>query len=166
MKKKHDELPISQEIPRPQLINTGQTRTKLPTLTYNTITAKTPRLSCLGDNFFSAIPKRFKVPETPLIHNLTFIPETPFLPGTHQHEVKQHKSRDICPVVPETPSLNDSPVRASKVQRGPVQVKAKEKHLRPSRDKNLHLSKREFIQLVPETPFLNLRSSEEISLYE
>ena len=132
---------------------------------------KTPQLSCPGGDLSRTVPEKFKIPETPFIPKPPFVPETPLLCGTPRCDKRSDQKRKICTMVPETPFLNVSPMPEKNViQRHPIDfntrepTRTKEQHTRP--DHTNSLAKKQFVQVVPETPSLKFKSSEELSLYD
>lgn len=169
-------LPLTQEFPKLQLTNKGQIRREFPITNHicgtdEVVIPKTPQLSHPGGDLSGTVPEKFKIPETPFIPKPPFIPETPLLCGTPQCDKRSDQKRKLCTMVPETPFLNVSPIPEKNViQRNPIDfnrkepVRTKEQHSRP--DQKNSLAKKQFVQVVPETPSLKFKSSEELSLYD
>lgn len=103
----------------------------------------------------------FKVPETPLVH------QVPSTSGKPQCKIILHQNEKVtCNMVPETPLLDISPLSTKNVQRQPSpfsSLKVQGQDKRQSFGKDLNIMGH--TQIVPETPYLTLTLEEEL-LYE
>ena len=168
--KRGNDLPLSQEFPKLQLVKERQLHGG-SSATYNSCGSeqeaipKTPQLARSKAEIPSAITQKFKIPETLFISKPAFFPETP------QLEVRLQKIGKVCTVVPQTPLVNapmeDNFQRLSDPTHFYITetpIKTKEKDTRQGYSK--HLAKRQFVQVVPETPYLKFKSCDELSLYD
>lgn len=164
-----DNLPISQELPKPQASVKEFTA---PGRQYcgakETTMTKTPP---------KKFPPKFKIPETPLLNNFSETSQVGklFIPGTPQHQLTAHQKRNwlLCSAVPDTPPLDGIPVAADCYEKQPThfytsetpvaQMKNKEKENRERCARNWGKT---HVQVVPETPKLKLKSTDELSLYD
>ena len=169
IKREKCDLPLSQEFPKLHLANKGQTRREFAITdhicgTEEVVIPKTPQPSCPGGDLSRTGPEKFKIPETPFIPKPPSVPETPFLSGSPQCDRRLHHNLFNL-------FLNVSPMPAkNEIQRHPIDfntrgpIRTKEQHSRPDYSNNL--PKKQFVQVVPETPSLKFKSSEELSLYD
>lgn len=174
-----NDLPLSQEFSKLQVIKERQTgrefmKTNNSCGTEQTSLPKTPKLSQPEGHLPSVIPEKFKILETPFIPKSPFIPETPSVPGSPQHEFRlRHLKGKECTAVPETPLLYVSSMPVESYHRHPPRFHTQERPVKSGKRKDTRLScsnkhrvKRQLVQVVPETPYLKFKSSDELSLYD
>ena len=164
--KKGNQQPLSSEFLELQLLKESQMTQEFPShfIRPGAKHAAIPPISC---RISSPTPydgtntmfQDFKVPETPLVH------QVPCTSGKPQCKIVLHQNEKVtCNMVPETPLMDISPLSTKNVQRKPSPFSsAKGKDKRQSFGKDLNIVGH--IQIVPETPYLTLNLEEEL-LYE
>lgn len=148
-----DKVPISQALPKSQALVEESKKTKFA--------ANSRRNYRTEESTMTKTPKqkstqKFKIPETPLLNNISqacklgnsFIPETP--------QCYRKRKGLSCSTVAETLPFSKTPV---------AQMKNKEKQIRSRWVRNYGKT-HDFVQVVPETPKLNIKSTDELSLYD
>lgn len=165
-----------QEVSKPH-IDILVKESKKPKLTTTSSSCDTEETTVTKTAQVKFTPK-FQIPETPLLNNISsethqlgksFIPESPQFP------MMAHRKRNwlTCSTVPETPLLDASPMVTEYFERQPIhlytpetpvaQMKDKKKDINVRRTKNWG---KRYVQVVPETPNLKLKSTDELSLYD
>lgn len=169
-----DKLLFSQESPKPQ---TFVRESKQPVLSATTrrnyVAEETTGTNTPQKNR----PKKFKIPETPLLNNISEVSQVgkSSIPRTPQCQLltpQQQKNWLSCSIVPETPLLDGIRVNYCETRQTlytpetPVaQMKDKNKGKRGGYVRGWGKA---FVQVVPETPNLKLKTTDELhlSLYD
>ena len=164
--KKGNQQPLSSELLELQLLKESQMTQEFPSH-FIRPGAKHAAIPPISRRISSPTPydgtntmfQDFKVPETPLVH------QVPCTSGKPQCKIVLHQNEKVtCNMVPETPLMDISPLSTKNVQRKPSPFSsAKGKDKRQSFGKDLNIVGH--IQIVPETPYLTLNLEEEL-LYE
>lgn len=166
--KKENQQPLSSEFLELQLLKESQITQEFPSHFIRS-GAKHTAIPPINPQMSSPTPydgtntmfQDFKVPETPLVH------QVPSTSGKPQCKIILHQNEKVtCNVVPETPLLDISPLSTKNVQRKPSpfsSLKVQGKDKRQSFGKDLNIMGH--TQIVPETPYLTLTLEEEL-LYE
>lgn len=148
---KTDNLPLSQGLPNPQTLVEERKKPKSAANSRSNYNAK--------ETTMIKTPKQqFKIPETPLLENISQTCITKlgnsFIPGTPQC----HQKRRGLPssTVPERLFFSKTPT---------AQLNNKEKQI-TLKCVRTYGKTPDFVQVVPETPKLNLKSTDELSLYD
>ena len=144
---KTDHLPLSQELPKPQALVEESEKPKF---------AANSRSNYNSEGKIETPKQKFKILETPLLENISQTCKlgSSFIPETSQC----HQERRGLPssTMPERLFFCKTPV---------AQVDNKEKQIR-LRWVRIYGKTNEYVHVVPETPKLNLKSTDELSLYD
>ena len=148
---KTDNLPVSQGLPKPHAL---VEESKQPQFAVNRKSNNRAVETTITKSLTQKFIQKFKIPETPLLDNISQTCKfgNSFIPGTPQcHQKRRGFS---CSTVPETRLFSRTPT---------AQMNNKEIRLRwvSSCGKTPN-----FVQIVPETPKLSLKSTNESSLYD
>lgn len=141
---KTDNLPVSQGLPKPHAL---VEESKQPQFAVNSSMTKIPRQKFI---------QKFKIPETPLVDNISQTCKlgNSFSPGTPQcHQKRRGLSHSI---VPETHLLCKTPTAQMNNKEQPIKLRWVKSYGKMP----------DLVQIVPETPKLNLKSNHELSLYD
>ena len=166
--KKGNQRPLSSEFLKLQLLKESQITQEFPSHFIRS-GAKHVAILPINPQMSSPTPydgtntmfQDFKVPETPLVH------QVPCTSGKPQCKIILHQNEKVtCNMVPETPLLGITHLSTKNVQRKPSpfsspKVQGKDKRQSFGKDFNIMGP----IQIVPETPYLTLNLEEEL-LYE
>ncbi|XP_078357862.1 uncharacterized protein LOC144642701 isoform X1 [Oculina patagonica] len=175
-----DKVHISQELPKPQAPVKENEQPRSPEFTVTAGRYYGAKETAITKTPPKKFPPKFKIPETPLLNKISetsqvgksFIPETPQrqLLSAHQNSKRNWL---LCSAIPETPLLDGIPVAADYYEKQPThfytpetpvaQMKNTEKENRERRAGNWGKTR---VQVVPETPKLKLKSTDELSLYD
>lgn len=166
--KKGNQQPLSSEFLELQLLQESQITQEFPSH-FIRPGAKHAAIPPISHQISSPTPydgtntmfQDFKVPETPLVHQILCTS------GKPQCKIALHQNEKVtCNMVPETPLLDITPLSTKIIQRKPSPFsspKVQGKDKRQSFGKDLNIMGP--IQIVPETPYLTLNLEEEL-LYE
>lgn len=147
-------LPVSQGLPKPHAL---VEESKHPQFAVNsssnyraeeTTMTKTP--------YTQKSIQKFKIPETPLLDNISQTCKlgNSFIPGTPQcHQKRRGLS---CSTVPETHLFSKTPTAQMNNNERPIRLRWVSSYGKTP----------DFVQIVPETPKLNLKLTDELSLYD
>ena len=150
---KMDNLPLSQGLPKSQAL---VEESKKPEFEANSRSNYTAEETTMTKTLTQKFIKKFKIPETPSLDNISqtsklgnsFIPEKPQCP--------QNRRGLPSSTVPERLFFSKTPT---------AQMNNRERSIRSRWVRN-YVKTPQFVQVVPETPKLNLKSTDELSLYD
>ena len=150
---KTDNLPVSQRLPKPHALVEESKQSQFAVNSSSNYRAEETTVIKIPTQKFI---QKFKIPETPLVGNISQTCKlgNSFSPGTPQcHQKRRGFSHSI---VPETHLLCKTPTAQMNNKEQPIKLRWVKSYGKMP----------DFVQIVPETPKLNLKSNHELSLYD
>ena len=150
---KTDNLPVSQRLPKPHALVEESKQSQFAVNSSSNYRAEETTVIKIPTQKFI---QKFKIPETPLVDNISQTCKlgNSFSPGTPQcHQKRRGFSHSI---VPETHLLCKTPTSQMNNKERPIKLRWVKSYGKMP----------DFVQIVPETPKLNLKSNHELSLYD